>query len=155
MRSKRKSQWLTWTQYFSLFNLGGAFVCVIIRRAVRMMAFSSLSFFFFFLNDKEPFYNPSNQTGWSTGPLSCSEWASSAQCPGGPVTSTTNTTTVTVPQTSCQRRGRDCSLFGNLNELQKDNQLLIRPVPLPWATDIFSPACPLPHPRALWPVGEL
>ena len=56
--------------YFSLFSLGGAFVCTKIMPAVRTMTSPSPCFF---LNDKEPFSNPSSHTGPRTdpsGPLS-------------------------------------------------------------------------------------
>ena len=51
--------------YFSLFSLHGAFVCTKIMPAIHMMTFFPL---FFFLNDKEPFSNPSSHTRPRTGP---------------------------------------------------------------------------------------
>lgn len=53
MRSKRNIQWLILTQYFSLPNLDGAFVCLKIMLAMLITCCCCCC-----LNEMEPFYHP-------------------------------------------------------------------------------------------------
>ena len=98
---------------------------------------------FLFLMKKPPFL-PSRQLS--------NQWAErrpGSYLPETRVTPTTDTVTLILPQVSGQSQGRNCSLFGNLNEHQKNNQILVSPVPLSQTIDSFVSCLPsLPY--ALW-----
>lgn len=69
-----------------------------------------------------------------------------AQDPGSLPTPTANRTHKFLPQTSSQGQGRNCSLFGNLDEHRKDNQTSGGPVPLSQTVDSFHSCLPSPKP---------
>ena len=118
--------------FFCAFTLDGTSICIKIMLAMHMVIF--------FLMKKPPFLASQQLSN---------QWAErrpGSYLPETRVTPTTDTVTLILPQVSGQSQGRNGSLFGNLNEHQKNNQILVSPVPLSQTIDSFVSCLPSPMP---------
>lgn len=127
-----------WPSVF-LFSLERVFIGVKIVLAIYTMIF-----LFLFLNEKESFYNRSSAATTRSRQWAQFTFPAGLQRPvqGGPLAPTTNMTTLLLPHTSCE--AQRFSVFGNLNEHQKDNQILVKCVPLLQPLILFFLASPPP-----------